>query len=342
MFKTMQNQYNLVSPTIEMLMNNADLKVCTGCRQELPALNFGIKDKSRGYRNNLCRTCESARVRWYYANNEDYREKSKKKNALYQREHPRSTEDQRRASLKLKYNLTPEMHAEILASQGGACALCGALTHGAGNRAEESWPVDHDHKNNRVRGILCKPCNTLLGGYEKIIEKVGVEKLAAYLAYQFAPEIPERETKDRPEWTRPPGFTDEDRFWSFVTKTDACWIWNGTLMQSGYPYFAMEGGKQMCARAAWKFAGKELPRTRKLRNTCGNVKCINPDHFVALTQGELTAMPGEAHPKSKLTADDIRLIRSCGDDARSLADRYGVTTTLIYNIRLRKAWKHVE
>ena len=53
-----------------------------------------------------------------------------------------------------KYGLTPDDYASLLAAQGGGCALCGG-----------TWglAVDHDHTANKVRGILCSPCNRALG-----------------------------------------------------------------------------------------------------------------------------------------------------------------------------------
>jgi len=50
---------------------------------------------------------------------------------------------------------------------------------------------------------------------------------------------------------------------------------------------------------------------------------------------------GAAHPKSKLTEDIVLAIRASTEKGVVLADRYGVTATLISNIRKGKVWKHV-
>lgn len=94
--------------------------------------------------------------------------------------------------LRQKYGLTVEQHDALVVAQGGVCALCGALGHGrtgGGGRHDgsrkwkaDSWPVDHDHKTGRVRGLLCHKCNIRVGAYENLIEEIGEPKLRAYLA----------------------------------------------------------------------------------------------------------------------------------------------------------------
>ena len=64
--------------------------------------------------------------------------------------------------LKTKYKLTPEMFNNILCSQGGHCALCSM----APDDKHKNFCVDHDHSTGRVRGILCKFCNSKLGWFE--------------------------------------------------------------------------------------------------------------------------------------------------------------------------------
>jgi hypothetical protein len=65
---------------------------------------------------------------------------------------------QRDSSLKYRYGLTAEEVLAIVLRQGG-CGVCRRKTpDGAG-----WWHVDHDHKTNKVRGVLCGTCNTGLG-----------------------------------------------------------------------------------------------------------------------------------------------------------------------------------
>jgi hypothetical protein len=60
--------------------------------------------------------------------------------------------------VKTTYGLGDGVYDTLYEAQGGRCAICTRAT-GATRRLS----VDHDHKNLLVRGLLCRPCNTLLG-----------------------------------------------------------------------------------------------------------------------------------------------------------------------------------
>lgn len=58
-----------------------------------------------------------------------------------------------------KYNLTLEDYNRMVIKQKGSCAGC--------NRHQDEFKnllsVDHNHKTGKVRGLLCQPCNLVLG-----------------------------------------------------------------------------------------------------------------------------------------------------------------------------------
>lgn len=56
------------------------------------------------------------------------------------------------------YGLEAGEYAQLYEFQGALCALCRRAT-GASRRLS----VDHDHATGNVRGLLCRPCNSLLG-----------------------------------------------------------------------------------------------------------------------------------------------------------------------------------
>jgi hypothetical protein len=63
-----------------------------------------------------------------------------------------------------EYGLTEADFEKLLIAQGGRCAICKTddpPNHGKGGKSR--WHVDHDHKTNRVRGLLCFKCNIGIG-----------------------------------------------------------------------------------------------------------------------------------------------------------------------------------
>ena len=76
--------------------------------------------------------------------------------------------NQRLANLKNKFGLTEDQYDELLATQGGGCAICGRTPAEMG----KTLPVDHCHANGHVRGILCSSCNTGIGMFGDDVERL--------------------------------------------------------------------------------------------------------------------------------------------------------------------------
>ncbi len=56
------------------------------------------------------------------------------------------------------YGLTDGQYNELYLAQGGRCAICRVATG-----KTKKLAVDHDHVTNFVRGLLCGPCNQMIG-----------------------------------------------------------------------------------------------------------------------------------------------------------------------------------
>lgn len=61
-------------------------------------------------------------------------------------------------ALERRYGITREIYWALFDFQGGHCFICQRAT-GKSRRLT----VDHNHANGEVRGLLCRPCNNLLG-----------------------------------------------------------------------------------------------------------------------------------------------------------------------------------
>lgn len=62
------------------------------------------------------------------------------------------------------YGLTVGDYEALLEQQHGVCAICHQPeTQRSRWGGIKSLAVDHDHETNKVRGLLCNRCNSVLG-----------------------------------------------------------------------------------------------------------------------------------------------------------------------------------
>ncbi len=132
------------------------------------------KEKLREWRlNNKDKI--NASKRKYYARN-------KKRLALRMREYNKKNRMARRCvELKSKYGITDFDYIIMYQKQSGMCGICGipkSLRNVNGER-HGILHIDHCHKTNKVRGLLCYRCNTLIG---YALEKINIlESAIAYI-----------------------------------------------------------------------------------------------------------------------------------------------------------------
>lgn len=93
----------------------------------------------------------------------------------YKKSH-KGLQNRRRGALSSKYKITEQRYFEILEKQIGLCAICGSDS--PGRRGSKNFAVDHDHTTKGVRGLLCHPCNVMLG-----LAKDNIEILETAIKY---------------------------------------------------------------------------------------------------------------------------------------------------------------
>lgn len=287
-------------------------RVCRKCHLELPLVEFVLLNQETGNRRPHCRGCENARMREYYAQNAGYREKVRERTDANRGKYPRTAAQQRAAALKHKYGITPEQYDQMLAQQGGKCALCKSSNSQRGGKGKkwsgDFFMVDHCHTNGHVRGLLCHTCNTRLGSHESLMLEVGEAAVFEYLTSPSpmlalalndvvapAPRFVE---------TLPPKAV----FVAQSCSVDGCENASNArgLCQKHYRRFQRRNGDVGGA--------ENLPRQTPR---------------------------GASHPKSKLTDDIVREIRSSSDTGAAVAVRFGITPTLVSKVRQGKVWRHV-
>lgn len=80
-----------------------------------------------------------------------------------------------------KYGLTSSEFEGMLIRQQYKCLGCKRPIYKESNEWGKKAVIDHCHKSNRVRGLLCDACNTVLGFVQE--DKGTLRRLMAYLSY---------------------------------------------------------------------------------------------------------------------------------------------------------------
>ena len=141
---------------------------CTKCGSIKPASEF-YKDRRlprRSFLYSWCKICHAKNTRDRRNSTPENIARDIAKSKKWHKDNPEKSRRGRRcAVLRKKYGISVDDYEEILAKQGGGCAICGATDSRvilSGGRPS-NLHVDHNHKTNKVRGLLCQPCNVSLG-----------------------------------------------------------------------------------------------------------------------------------------------------------------------------------
>lgn len=122
------------------------MKICQQCKTK-PTLG----------NSTLCHQCyyekNPEKYKIKIKNSAEYKKKNKEKHALYVK----------KAQLKIRYGLTYEQYLDMFKTQNNQCAICGYKHKEEYKGTQKSLCVDHNHKTQYVRGLLCKRCNVGLG-----------------------------------------------------------------------------------------------------------------------------------------------------------------------------------
>lgn len=133
----------------------------------------------------------------------------------------------------------------------------------------------------------------------------------------------------------------------------ACWVWLGHTVD-GYGRMVVDG----VARGAHRIAlalhlGRELQDGMDACHHCDYPPCVNPAHLFEGTQLENIAdrdakgraARGDTNGRARLTADDVRAIRSRiarGASRAQAAAEFGVSKGSVSAIAEGRTWSHVS
>jgi hypothetical protein len=107
-----------------------------------------------------------------------YREKNKEKIKerlkIYGLNNPEKVmKAKRKNSLKKRYNITLDDYDKMFEKQKGKCGICKTPQI----EIKKIFCVDHNHKTEKVRELLCQKCNVTLSYFENYDSKPYIEYL---------------------------------------------------------------------------------------------------------------------------------------------------------------------
>jgi hypothetical protein len=115
-------------------------KTCSKCNAEKPLedfYKFFDKWSDKHYPSARCKPCHQQ----------------------YKRESSTTPRNRKAEKLQLRYGLTYEQWEKMREAENYSCMICG-ITEA---EIDKKLDVDHCHSSGKVRGILCNPCNNMLG-----------------------------------------------------------------------------------------------------------------------------------------------------------------------------------
>jgi hypothetical protein len=134
------------------------------------------------------------------------------------------------------------------------------------------------------------------------------------------------------------------RFWSLVAvgAADECWLWLGAHGDKGYGCFYFQKRVRPAHRVAWSLTNGLIPSGLVVMHRCDNPQCVNPAHLSVGTYVDNNMdMVRKGRHRGKLTPEHVIAIRADIRLHRLIAADYGVSRTMVSNIKRGDACRWV-
>lgn len=154
--------------TYQIRMFN-EIKKCGRCKEKKDTKSFYLVNKgSKKVPDYMCKECRIKYTQeWVKKQESDYRKLS---------------------DLKTRYGINKKDYVDLLKNQNNRCAICNT------NLIQSRTCLDHDHKRNLLRGLLCINCNVGLGVFKDSIKNL--QKAIGYLKEGGSLNVQIKDKKD--------------------------------------------------------------------------------------------------------------------------------------------------
>lgn len=135
-----------------------------------------------------------------------------------------------------------------------------------------------------------------------------------------------------------------------IDKETGCWVWIARRNKKGYGQFGFDGKLCQAHRVSWIIYYGDIPDGMFVLHHCDNTSCVNPYHlFLGTNADNMRDMAskgrstrGNKSHTCKLSEDQVKEIRSLNLSGRKTAKKYGISSSVVYQIRTKKIWAWLD
>lgn len=216
---------------------------------------------------------------------------------------------------------------------------------------------------------FCKKCSTVLTDLNRAGKHLKCKPCRSKETIEFAKKHIEKTRKRATDWLRKSGkvkkypclqcgalsektfgikfCSDVCRFFSYIEKTDTCWIWKKGKNRRGYGKMCFKGNPNDTAhRVSYKLFVGEIEEGLSVCHSCDNPSCVNPKHlWLGTPKDNKIDQLSKDRGGVKLNAEKVVEIRRLYDNgimgSLAIARLFNVTCGTISNIAKRRVWRHI-
>lgn len=142
---------------------------------------------------------------------------------------------------------------------------------------------------------------------------------------------------------------DYIKHWSTPVSESGCWLWEGYVEKGGYAMGVYRRKTGRAHRISYEAFYGPIPAGLHVCHKCDVRSCVNPDHLFLGTHAENMHdmikkgrnTSGTLVKQHKLTEAQVIEIYKSSEKACALAAKFGVSKSMIQNIKNSKAWRQI-